>query len=155
MEYFTFCYSESLLLSTEISFFKDFVVIYLLENWLITYCLSERVIWKWFTICFGFFSPISTCFLMGPLKQLKAMFDPKRLIATIVMLVNTLSLFPFIEKFSFSLKAEFDAFLKGGYFSVCLFLLQRNDNQAVKLCMSQRSSSSFLLTYVFLLLMVF
>ncbi|XP_064505034.1 vesicle transport protein SFT2A isoform X3 [Pseudopipra pipra] len=28
-----------------------------------------------------------TCFLMGPLKQLKAMFDPKRLIATIVMLV--------------------------------------------------------------------
>ncbi|NXE87481.1 SFT2A protein, partial [Menura novaehollandiae] len=33
----------------------------------------------------------STCFLMGPLKQLKAMFDPKRLIATIVMLVNILS----------------------------------------------------------------
>ncbi|XP_039563576.1 vesicle transport protein SFT2A isoform X2 [Passer montanus] len=29
----------------------------------------------------------STCFLMGPLKQLKAMFDPKRLIATIVMLL--------------------------------------------------------------------
>ncbi|XP_064505033.1 vesicle transport protein SFT2A isoform X2 [Pseudopipra pipra] len=28
-----------------------------------------------------------TCFLMGPLKQLKAMFDPKRLIATIVMLL--------------------------------------------------------------------
>ncbi|KAF4794841.1 Vesicle transport protein SFT2A [Turdus rufiventris] len=30
----------------------------------------------------------STCFLMGPVKQLKAMFDPKRLIATIVMLWN-------------------------------------------------------------------
>ncbi|NXS98128.1 SFT2A protein, partial [Jacana jacana] len=36
----------------------------------------------------GFFSPsISTCFLMGPLKQLKAMFEPKRLVATIVMLL--------------------------------------------------------------------
>ncbi|KQK85500.1 vesicle transport protein SFT2A [Amazona aestiva] len=34
----------------------------------------------------------STCFLMGPLKQLKAMFEPKRLIATVVMLVNILSL---------------------------------------------------------------
>ncbi|NXA37733.1 SFT2A protein, partial [Eudromia elegans] len=32
----------------------------------------------------------STCFLMGPLKQLKAMFEPTRLIATIVMLVNCL-----------------------------------------------------------------
>ncbi|XP_034040125.1 vesicle transport protein SFT2A [Thalassophryne amazonica] len=29
----------------------------------------------------------STCFLMGPLKQLKRMFDPTRLIATIVMLL--------------------------------------------------------------------
>lgn len=29
----------------------------------------------------------STCFLMGPLKQLKRMFEPTRLIATIVMLV--------------------------------------------------------------------
>ncbi|KFQ39578.1 Vesicle transport protein SFT2A, partial [Mesitornis unicolor] len=29
----------------------------------------------------------STCFLMGPLKQLKAMFEPKRLIATLVMLL--------------------------------------------------------------------
>uniref|UniRef100_A0AAY4E2D8 Vesicle transport protein n=1 Tax=Denticeps clupeoides TaxID=299321 RepID=A0AAY4E2D8_9TELE len=28
----------------------------------------------------------STCFLMGPLKQLKRMFDPTRLIATCVML---------------------------------------------------------------------
>uniref|UniRef100_A0A3B3ZBH5 Vesicle transport protein n=1 Tax=Periophthalmus magnuspinnatus TaxID=409849 RepID=A0A3B3ZBH5_9GOBI len=28
----------------------------------------------------------STCFLMGPLKQLKRMFEPTRLIATIVML---------------------------------------------------------------------
>lgn len=30
----------------------------------------------------------STCFLMGPLKQLKRMFEPTRLIATIVMLVG-------------------------------------------------------------------
>ncbi|KAI6071422.1 vesicle transport protein SFT2A [Mergus octosetaceus] len=29
----------------------------------------------------------STCFLMGPLKQLKTMFEPKRLVATIVMLL--------------------------------------------------------------------
>ncbi|KAM6280867.1 vesicle transport protein SFT2A [Porphyrio hochstetteri] len=29
----------------------------------------------------------STCFLMGPLKQLKAMFEPKRLIATLLMLL--------------------------------------------------------------------
>uniref|UniRef100_A0A8D0FQG6 Vesicle transport protein n=7 Tax=Neoaves TaxID=3078114 RepID=A0A8D0FQG6_STROC len=43
----------------------------------------------------------STCFLMGPLKQLKAMFEPKRLIATVVMLVNILSLLPFAKKFSF------------------------------------------------------
>ncbi|XP_021399841.2 vesicle transport protein SFT2A isoform X1 [Lonchura striata] len=86
----------------------------------------------------------STCFLMGPLKQLKAMFDPKRLIATVVMLVNILSFFPFIKKFSFSFKAKFDAFLKGGYFSIGLYLLQRNDSQPVKLCMSERSSGSFL-----------
>ncbi|CAG09484.1 unnamed protein product [Tetraodon nigroviridis] len=29
----------------------------------------------------------STCFLMGPLRQLKRMFEPTRLIATIVMLL--------------------------------------------------------------------
>ncbi|XP_005443166.2 vesicle transport protein SFT2A-like isoform X2 [Falco biarmicus] len=29
----------------------------------------------------------STCFLMGPVKQLKAMFEPKRLIATILVLL--------------------------------------------------------------------
>ncbi|NXP13682.1 SFT2A protein, partial [Thinocorus orbignyianus] len=29
----------------------------------------------------------STCFLMGPLKQLKAMFKPERLVAAIVMLL--------------------------------------------------------------------
>ncbi|KFP05584.1 Vesicle transport protein SFT2A, partial [Calypte anna] len=29
----------------------------------------------------------STCFLVGPVKQLKSMFDPKRLIATVVMLL--------------------------------------------------------------------
>ncbi|KAM6368392.1 vesicle transport protein SFT2A isoform 6-T8 [Alca torda] len=33
-------------------------------------------------LCVLFF----TCFLMGPLKQLKAMFEPKRLVATVVML---------------------------------------------------------------------
>ncbi|KAM4040276.1 vesicle transport protein SFT2A isoform 3-T3 [Anomaloglossus baeobatrachus] len=32
----------------------------------------------------------STCFLMGPLKQLKKMFEPTRLIATIIMLVQPL-----------------------------------------------------------------
>uniref|UniRef100_A0A3Q3IQR9 Vesicle transport protein n=1 Tax=Monopterus albus TaxID=43700 RepID=A0A3Q3IQR9_MONAL len=32
----------------------------------------------------------STCFLMGPLNQLKRMFEPTRLVATIVMLVTTL-----------------------------------------------------------------
>ncbi|NXS11677.1 SFT2A protein, partial [Neodrepanis coruscans] len=51
---------------------------------------------EWVLPCalFLFYSRISfifvfsiTCFLMGPLKQLKAMFEPKRLIATIVMLV--------------------------------------------------------------------
>ncbi|KAJ6664630.1 hypothetical protein lerEdw1_006203 [Lerista edwardsae] len=30
----------------------------------------------------------STCFLMGPVKQLKKMFEPTRLIATIVMLLS-------------------------------------------------------------------
>ncbi|KAM6368390.1 vesicle transport protein SFT2A isoform 4-T5 [Alca torda] len=34
-------------------------------------------------LCVLFF----TCFLMGPLKQLKAMFEPKRLVATVVMLL--------------------------------------------------------------------
>ncbi|NXY43265.1 SFT2A protein, partial [Ceuthmochares aereus] len=34
----------------------------------------------------------STCFLMGPLKQLKAMFEPKRLLATVMMLVSILLL---------------------------------------------------------------
>ncbi|KAM9382729.1 vesicle transport protein SFT2A [Phaethornis superciliosus] len=29
----------------------------------------------------------STCFLMGPMKQLKSMFEPKRLVATVVMLL--------------------------------------------------------------------
>ncbi|XP_070589938.1 vesicle transport protein SFT2A [Erythrolamprus reginae] len=32
----------------------------------------------------------STCFLMGPLKQLKKMFEPTRLIVTIVMLLSLL-----------------------------------------------------------------
>lgn len=49
---------------------------------------------------------------MGPLKQLKAMFEPKRLIATVVMLVNILSLLPFAKKFSFSLKAKSEALLR-------------------------------------------
>lgn len=80
-----------------------------------TLSYSTRV--KWFIICFavGILSSIlgtallflpnglklfavfytlgnisalaSTCFLMGPLKQLKRMFEPTRLIATIVMLL--------------------------------------------------------------------
>lgn len=80
-----------------------------------TLSYSTRV--KWFAICFGvgilcsilgsalLFVPgglklfavfytlgniaalSSTCFLMGPLKQLKRMFEPTRLIATIVMLL--------------------------------------------------------------------
>ncbi|XP_030604681.1 vesicle transport protein SFT2A isoform X2 [Archocentrus centrarchus] len=80
-----------------------------------TLSYSTRV--KWFVICFavGILSSIlgtallflpnglklfavfytlgnisalaSTCFLMGPLKQLKRMFEPTRLIATIVMLL--------------------------------------------------------------------
>ncbi|KAG8506020.1 Vesicle transport protein SFT2A [Galemys pyrenaicus] len=32
----------------------------------------------------------STCFLMGPVKQLKKMFEPTRLLATVVMLVSSL-----------------------------------------------------------------
>ncbi|OXB83320.1 UNVERIFIED_CONTAM: hypothetical protein H355_001757 [Colinus virginianus] len=35
-----------------------------------------------------FFCFTSTLFLMGPMKQLKRMFEPTRLIATIVMLVS-------------------------------------------------------------------
>uniref|UniRef100_A0A672KTG9 Vesicle transport protein n=1 Tax=Sinocyclocheilus grahami TaxID=75366 RepID=A0A672KTG9_SINGR len=55
---------------------------------------------KWFVICFagGVLCSIlwisfcvtlfhSTCFLMGPFKQLKRMFEPTRLIATIMMLL--------------------------------------------------------------------
>lgn len=41
----------------------------------------------------GVISLISTCFLTGPIKQLKKMFEPTRLIATIVyilMIVLTL-----------------------------------------------------------------
>lgn len=37
-------------------------------------------------------SSASTCFLMGPLRQLKRMFEPTRLIATIVMLVSPFGL---------------------------------------------------------------
>ena len=33
---------------------------------------------------------LSTCFLMGPMKQLRNMFKEKRLIATIIMLVRKL-----------------------------------------------------------------
>ncbi|XP_038593154.1 vesicle transport protein SFT2A [Micropterus salmoides] len=77
--------------------------------------LSYSTRLKWFVICFGggilcsilgtallFISVklfalfytlgnvaalASTCFLMGPLKQLRRMFEPTRLIATIVMLL--------------------------------------------------------------------
>ncbi|NXX96227.1 SFT2A protein, partial [Centropus bengalensis] len=52
----------------------------------------------------------STCFLVGPLKQLKAMFEPKRLLATVVMLVSMLSLLPLAKVFSFNLKAKSEAF---------------------------------------------
>ncbi|NWR69885.1 SFT2A protein, partial [Centropus unirufus] len=52
----------------------------------------------------------STCFLMGPLKQLKAMFEPKRLLATVVMLVSMLSLLPLAKIFSSNLKAKSEAF---------------------------------------------
>lgn len=38
-------------------------------------------------ICVFFMFILSTCFLMGPLKQLKRMFEPTRLLATIIMLV--------------------------------------------------------------------
>lgn len=65
---------------------------------------------------------------MGPVKQLKAMFEPKRLIATVVMLVNILSLFPFAKKFSFGLKAKFEVLLKGGDFSVHLFFMLSNNS---------------------------
>uniref|UniRef100_A0A3Q0RTF1 Vesicle transport protein n=1 Tax=Amphilophus citrinellus TaxID=61819 RepID=A0A3Q0RTF1_AMPCI len=82
-----------------------------------TLSYSTRV--KWFIICFavgilssilgtallflpnglklfavfytlGNISALATCFLMGPLKQLKRMFEPTRLIATILCLVLTL-----------------------------------------------------------------
>lgn len=38
--------------------------------------------------CIKEFSCYSTIFLMGPMRQLKRMFEPTRLIATIVMLVS-------------------------------------------------------------------
>uniref|UniRef100_A0A3B3RZN7 Vesicle transport protein n=1 Tax=Paramormyrops kingsleyae TaxID=1676925 RepID=A0A3B3RZN7_9TELE len=80
-----------------------------------TLSYSTRV--KWFVICFacgilcsilgtallfvnvklfavfytlGNFAALGTCFLMGPLKQLKRMFEPTRLIATILCLALTL-----------------------------------------------------------------
>lgn len=65
---------------------------------------------------------------MGPVKQLKAMFEPKRLIATVVMLVNTLPLLPLAKKFN--LKAKSEALLKRGYFSVHPFFVLRSDSQA-------------------------
>ncbi|XP_015748636.1 PREDICTED: vesicle transport protein SFT2A-like [Acropora digitifera] len=51
------------------------------------------MLWKKMTLFAIFYSLgnvtalASTCFLMGPVKQLKNMFKEKRLIATIVMLV--------------------------------------------------------------------
>uniref|UniRef100_A0A672KRC5 Vesicle transport protein n=1 Tax=Sinocyclocheilus grahami TaxID=75366 RepID=A0A672KRC5_SINGR len=39
---------------------------------------------NWISFCVTLFH--STCFLMGPFKQLKRMFEPTRLIATIMML---------------------------------------------------------------------
>lgn len=46
-------------------------------------CCSER-------LCVSL--PLSTIFLMGPLKQLKRMFEPTRLIATILVLVSAAAL---------------------------------------------------------------
>ena len=43
------------------------------------------------------FFPRSTCFLMGPLKQLRNMFKEKRLIATIMMLVR-IQLFHYFKR---------------------------------------------------------
>lgn len=55
--------------------------------------VSQHVVqtgqWKLFVFTWDVTSVLSsTCFLMGPLKQLKRMFEPTRLIATIVMLVG-------------------------------------------------------------------
>ena len=46
--------------------------------------------------CF-FILVYSTCFLMGPMKQLKNMFKEKRLIATIIMLVREIGHFPILK----------------------------------------------------------
>uniref|UniRef100_A0A3P8W361 Vesicle transport protein n=1 Tax=Cynoglossus semilaevis TaxID=244447 RepID=A0A3P8W361_CYNSE len=47
--------------------------------------LSTKLFAVFYTL--GNIAALSTCFLMGPLKQLKRMFEPTRLIATIVMLL--------------------------------------------------------------------
>ncbi|NXD27997.1 SFT2B protein, partial [Spelaeornis formosus] len=54
-------------------------------------CLCSVLILPSFTFAFPSSSRLvfhSTMFLMGPMKQLKRMFEPTRLIATIVMLVS-------------------------------------------------------------------
>ncbi|XP_068088013.1 vesicle transport protein SFT2A isoform X2 [Hyperolius riggenbachi] len=42
----------------------------------------------------------STCFLMGPLKQFKKMFEPTRLIATVIMLSNSVEFAPIVRMVS-------------------------------------------------------
>ncbi len=47
-------------------------------------------------VTFSFYYIFRTMLLMGPMNQLKKMFDPTRLIATIVFIV---SLFSFLDRF--------------------------------------------------------
>ncbi|KYO18708.1 vesicle transport protein SFT2A isoform X2 [Alligator mississippiensis] len=58
--------------------------------------LGTALLWlpsglKWFAVFYtlgNVAALASTCFLMGPMKQLKKMFEPTRLIATLVMLFS-------------------------------------------------------------------
>ncbi|RLV98698.1 hypothetical protein DV515_00010585 [Chloebia gouldiae] len=95
----------------------------------------------------------STCFLMGPLKQLKAMFDPKRLIATVVMSWNKKGLamlfciLQFLAMTWYSLSYipfARDAVIK--CFSSCLGLRRQIEVQYVPVksqCMLQNIATTF------------
>uniref|UniRef100_A0A8C9LBG9 Vesicle transport protein n=1 Tax=Pavo cristatus TaxID=9049 RepID=A0A8C9LBG9_PAVCR len=63
----------------------------------------------------------STCFLMGPLKQLKTMFEPKRLIATLVMLVNILFSFSPLCSFLYHLTHHFIVLMHMSYMTWSYF----------------------------------
>uniref|UniRef100_A0AAZ3RUZ8 Vesicle transport protein n=1 Tax=Oncorhynchus tshawytscha TaxID=74940 RepID=A0AAZ3RUZ8_ONCTS len=83
VKWFVICFASGILcsiLGTALLFLpngtKLFAVFYTLGN---LAALSSRCV---FPLCV-----YSTCFLMGPLKQLKRMFEPTRLIATCVMLL--------------------------------------------------------------------